>query len=72
VVNLDGLHARETMVHWDLWALGLDELGLSPDSFQVIDLLDGSNYAWSKDTFVRLDPARPNGRVAHIALVKTK
>ena len=72
VVNLDGLHARETMVHWDLWALGLDELGLSPDSFQVTDLLDGSNYAWSKDTFVRLDPARPNGRVAHIALVKTK
>jgi len=67
VVNLDGVHAQETMVHWDMWALGL-----ASEEFEVKDLLDGSKYSWSKDTYVRLNPARPNGQVAHIALVKTK
>ena len=76
VVNLDGYHAHETTVHWNLWALGLDasqsSSGFDIESFEVVDLLDNNSYQWSKDTFVRLDPARPNGRVAHIALVKTK
>jgi len=67
VVNLDGIHARETMIHWDMWALGLEQ-----ESFAVKDLLDGSEYAWAKDTYVKLDPARPNGKVAHIASVKIK
>jgi starch synthase (maltosyl-transferring) len=67
VVNLDGIHARETMIHWDMWALGLDQ-----DNFAVKDLLDGSEYTWAKDTYVKLDPARPNGKVAHIASVKIK
>ncbi|MEN9293155.1 MAG: hypothetical protein RL288_951, partial [Actinomycetota bacterium] len=67
VVNLDGVHARETMVHWDLWALGIEQ-----ESFSVKDLLDGSEYNWAKDTYVKLDPARPNGKVAHIASVKVK
>lgn len=67
VVNLDGIHARETMIHWDLWALGLEQ-----ESFAVKDLLDGSEYTWAKDTYVKLDPARPNGKVAHIASVKVK
>jgi starch synthase (maltosyl-transferring) len=67
VVNLDGVHAQETMVHWDLWALGLGN-----DSFEVTDLIDGNTYSWNKDTFVRLDPARPIGKVAHIAAVKIK
>jgi starch synthase (maltosyl-transferring) len=55
-----------------MWALGAEELGLNPDSFQVTDLLDGNSYQWGQSTYVRLDPARPNGKVAHIALVKTK
>ena len=67
VVNLDGIHARETMIHWDMWALGLEQ-----ESFAVKDLLDGSEYTWAKDTYVKLDPARPNGKVAHIASVKIK
>ena len=67
VVNLDGFHAHETTIHWDMWALGFES-----DTFQVTDLLDNSIYNWSRDTFVRLDPARPNGKVAHIARVRVK
>jgi len=67
VVNLDGLHVQETTIHWDMWALGLTQ-----ESFEVTDLLDNSIYNWAKDTFVRLDPARPYGKVAHIARVRIK
>ncbi len=65
VVNLDPIQAQETMVRWNLEALGL-----SDDLFEVTDLLDGAKYSWSADTYVHLDPARPVGRVAHIAQVK--
>jgi starch synthase (maltosyl-transferring) len=65
VVNLDGVHAREATINWNLAALGLNT-----DQFEVQDLLDGSNYRWSSSTYVKLDPARPNGKVAHIARVK--
>jgi starch synthase (maltosyl-transferring) len=67
VVNLDGFHLQETTIHWDMWALGLEK-----ESFEVTDLLDNSIYNWSKNTFVRLDPARPYGKVAHIARIKIK
>ena len=67
IVNLDGFHAHETTVHWDMWALGFES-----DDFQVTDLIDNSIYNWSRDTFVRLDPARPHGKVAHIARVRVK
>ena len=67
VVNLDGFHAHETTVHWDMWTLGIEG-----DDFQVTDLIDNSIYNWSRDTFVRLDPARPHGKVAHIARVRVK
>jgi len=67
IVNLDGFHAHETTVHWDMWALGIEG-----DDFQVTDLIDNSIYNWSRDTFVRLDPARPHGKVAHIARVRVK
>ena len=67
IVNLDGFHAHETTVHWDIWALGIER-----DNFQVTDLIDNSIYNWSRDTFVRLDPARPHGKVAHIARVRVK
>ena len=65
VVNLDGVHAHETTVTWDMWALGI-----TGDSFGVTDLLDGKKYTWSQKTFVRLDPTRPSGKVAHICRVK--
>jgi len=65
VVNLDGLHAQESTIHWDMWALGL-----SGESFEVLDLLDKKSYTWSPHTYVKLDPARPSGKVAHICRVK--
>lgn len=65
VVNLDGFHARETVIHWDMWALGI-----SRESFEVLDLIDNKSYSWSPNTYVKLDPARPVGKVAHICRVK--
>jgi starch synthase (maltosyl-transferring) len=65
VVNLDGFYAREATVNWNLKALGLDVT-----EFEVQDLFDGKKYRWSSSTYVKLDPARPNGKVAHICRVK--
>jgi starch synthase (maltosyl-transferring) len=65
VVNLDGFHAQETTVNWDLWALGLEK-----ERFDVVDLLDNKSYSWGQSTYVKLDPARPVGKVAHICRVK--
>ena len=65
VVNLDPTYAQETTVHWDMKALGI-----AAHSFEVKDLLDNQSFTWSPDTFVRLDPARPTGKVAHICQVR--
>lgn len=65
VVNLDPTYAQETTVHWDMQALGI-----AAHSFEVKDLLDGQSFTWSPDTFVRLNPARPTGKVAHICQVR--
>jgi starch synthase (maltosyl-transferring) len=64
VVNLDPTNAQETTVHWDMNALGL-----SSDRFVAHDLLDGTTFEWHQDSFVRLDPSGPAGKVAHIAYV---
>ena len=68
VVNLDPARAQGTTIHWNYFFLGLDESCFT--DFEVTDLLDGKKYTWGKETFVRLDPTRPVGRVAHIAHVK--
>ncbi len=65
VVNLDPIRAQESTVHWNM-----QELGLLDGDFAVTDLLDGAKYTWQPHTYVRLDPARPVGRVAHIVQVK--
>jgi starch synthase (maltosyl-transferring) len=65
VVNLDPTYAQETTVHWNMQALGLDR-----DHFKVTDLLDGNVHHWSAHTFVRLQPSRPVGKVAHIVKVE--
>ena len=65
VVNLDPTYAQETTVHWDMKALGI-----AANSFEVRDLLDNQSFTWSPDTFIRLDPARPTGKVAHICQVR--
>jgi starch synthase (maltosyl-transferring) len=70
VVNLDEKRAVETTVHWEGWVLGLDQKVIDGGKFDVIDQLDGESYSWSLDTFIRLNPLRPEGRVAHIATLK--
>lgn len=64
VLNLDPTNAQETTVHWDMNALGLIS-----DRFVAHDLLDNSVFEWHQDTFIRLDPSGPAGKVAHIAYV---
>jgi len=64
VVNLDPTCPQETVVHWDMNALGIDS-----EKFAVTDLIDGTSFEWSSDTFIRLDPTGSRGKVAHIAHV---
>ena len=61
VLNLDPHHTRETMVHLDLAALGVDG-----DSFVVRDELNGQTWQWGAHNYVRLDPQQA---VAHILTV---
>lgn len=51
VLNTDPHAVRETMVRLDLSHLGLDYEA----RFEVKDLITGSTFTWTKDTFVRLD-----------------
>lgn len=64
ILNLDPNSPQETIVHWDMSALGLIS-----DRFVAHDLVDNSVFEWNQDTFIRLDPTGPNGKVAHIAYV---
>jgi starch synthase (maltosyl-transferring) len=52
VINLDPHAARETMVHLDLPALGLDW----HDILAVHDELSGQDWHWGQHNYVRLDP----------------
>ncbi|WP_022918286.1 alpha-1,4-glucan--maltose-1-phosphate maltosyltransferase [Ruania albidiflava] len=63
VVNLDPYTTRESLVHLDMAALGLDD----QDEFTAHDELTGETYAWGPVPFVRLDPY---GRCAHIITVR--
>ena len=65
MVNLDPTYVQETTVHWNMHALGLNQ-----EHFKVTDLLDGNIHHWSAHTFVRLQPSRPVGKVAHIVRVE--
>lgn len=64
IANLDSTVAQETTVHWDMNALGI-----ANSKLKVIDLIDGVSYEWDPHSFVRLDPNRPIGKVAHIMVV---
>ena len=52
VLNLDPHGARETTVHLDMPALGLDW----PDTFVVHDEITGQDWTWGEHDYVRLDP----------------
>ncbi len=59
-VNLNPLHAEETMVH-----VPTAELGLGDEAYGVEDLLTGVRYSWrGVRNYVRLDPTI--GQVAHV------
>ena len=62
VVNLDPHAARETTVHLDLPALGLDW----QDSFVVDDELTGQTWSWSAHNYVRLDPGQEPAHVLSV------
>ena len=63
VVNLDPHATRETTVHLDLPALGMDW----NESFLVHDELIGESWSWSEHNYVRLDPGH---EPAHILTVR--
>ena len=51
VANVDPHSVRETMVHLDLTAIGLQP----GDSFTVRDLVTGARWTWGENNYVRLD-----------------
>jgi starch synthase (maltosyl-transferring) len=63
VLNLDPHATRETNVHLDLAALGLEP----GTSFPVHDELSGEEWYWGADNYVRLDP---HVEPAHILTVR--
>ncbi|HET6911129.1 MAG TPA: alpha-1,4-glucan--maltose-1-phosphate maltosyltransferase [Mycobacteriales bacterium] len=52
VVNLDPHAVRETTVHLDVQALGLEP----GDSFEVHDEISDATWTWGEHNYVRLDP----------------
>jgi starch synthase (maltosyl-transferring) len=62
VVNLDPHGTRETMVHLNLPALGMDW----NDGFTVDDLITGEQFQWTEHNFVRLDPHHEPAHVLHV------
>jgi starch synthase (maltosyl-transferring) len=63
VINLDPHAARETMVHLDLPALGMDW----HDSFLVHDAFTDQTWTWGQHNYVRLDPGH---EPAHVLAVR--
>jgi starch synthase (maltosyl-transferring) len=64
VVNVDPHNTRETTVHLDMPALGLDW----NDRFLVHDEVTGADWTWGEHNYVRLDPFH---EPAHILSVRS-
>ena len=62
VVNLDPHATRESVVHLDLPALGLDQ----HDAFLAHDEISGETWSWSQHNYVRLDPGHEPAHVLHV------
>jgi starch synthase (maltosyl-transferring) len=63
VVNLDPHATRETTVHLDMAALGLEW----HDTFTVHDEITGAEWLWGEHDYVRLDPGY---EPAHVLTVR--
>jgi starch synthase (maltosyl-transferring) len=64
VINLDPHGTRETMIHLDMAALGLEW----HDSFIAHDEITGEDWSWHQHNYVRLDPGH---EPAHIISVRS-
>jgi starch synthase (maltosyl-transferring) len=64
VVNVDSHNTRETTVHLDMFALGMDW----DDRFVVHDEVTGQEWTWGAHNYVRLDPFH---EPAHILTVRS-
>ena len=64
VVNLDPHAPRETMIHLDMAALGLDEHA----TFVAHDEITGADWTWNQHNYVRLDPYH---EPAHVLTVRS-
>jgi starch synthase (maltosyl-transferring) len=62
VINLDPHATRETMVHLDLPALGMDW----HESFLVHDEITGETWSWGQHNYVRLDPGHEPAHVLSV------
>jgi starch synthase (maltosyl-transferring) len=62
VVNLDPHGTRETWLHLNMPALGMEWY----DGFVVEDLLGGGTFHWQEHNFVRLDPYFQPAHVLHV------
>ena len=66
VANVDPHSVRETMVHLDLTALGLE----ADASFPVIDLVTDARYGWGRDNYVRLDAFAEPVHIMHVQVAR--
>jgi starch synthase (maltosyl-transferring) len=65
VLTLDSYGARETTIHLDLDALGVDP----GESIEVVDQVTGATFTWGAHNYVRLDPfVEP----AHVLVVQRR
>ena len=62
VCSLDPYAARETAVHLNMPALGLDW----HDSFRVRDEVTNTTYLWREHNFIRLDPHVQCAHILHV------
>lgn len=62
VVNLDPHATRETMIHLDMPAIGMDW----HDSFIAHDEITGEEWSWSQHNYVRLDPGHEPAHVISV------
>ncbi len=64
VINVDPHHTRETIVHLDMFAFGMDW----EDRFVVHDEVTGADWTWGAHNYVRLDPFH---EPAHVLTVRS-